>query len=393
MENIKYARRMEDAEPSIIREILKLSLDPAYISFAGGDPDPEYFPITEILSFNNKINDDSNILFQYSISEGNESLRRQIIKYMQEWGIEANLDNIIITSGGQQALDLTGKLFIEEGDTIGVEGPTYMGAINAFRQYMPEFNMIEMDDEGINVETIKNRIEKGYKYKFIYVIPDFQNPTGKTMSYGRRKELLKLAQENNIIIIEDNPYYSLRFEGENIPPIKALDDSGNVIFIGSFSKVICPSNRLGWICADSNIISKYVIAKQAADIHSNELGQLQTAHYLENYPLDEHLTIIRNAYKEKKDAMISAIQKYFPSYIKYTQPQGGLFVWLTLPEAWIGEEIMNKCIEEKVTIIPGSRFFIDTSKRNNIRLSYATMDTNSIEEGIKRIAKALKSIE
>jgi 2-aminoadipate transaminase len=386
MKNIKFARRMQDAEPSIIREMLKLSLDPSYISFAGGDPDPEFFPISQILSFNKKIDEDSNILFQYSVSEGNELLRKQIIKYIEEWGITAELDNIIITSGGQQGLDLTGKLFIEEGDIIGVEGPSYMGAINAFRQYMPKFDTVEMDDEGISVEEIKRRIEKGYKYKLIYVIPDFQNPTGKTMSYARRKELLELAKEHDIVIIEDNPYYSLRFEGENIPPIKALDDSGNVIFIGSFSKVICPANRVGWICADRNIIEKYVIAKQAADIHSNELSQLQTAHYLENYSLDEHLNKIRYAYKEKKDAMISAIRKYFPNYIKYTNPQGGLFVWLTLPEDWTGEDIMNECIKEKVTIIPGSRFFADESKRNNIRLSYATMDIDSIEEGIKRIA-------
>lgn len=393
MENIKFAKRMENAEPSIIREMLKLSLDPSYISFAGGDPDPEFFPIPQILSYNKNIIGESNILFQYSISEGNELLRKQIIKYIKNWGIEANLDNLIISSGGQQGLDLTGKLFIEEGDTIGVEGPTYMGAINAFNQYMPKFDIIDMDDEGINVKEIEKKINNGYKYKFIYVIPDFQNPTGKTMSYNRRKELVKLAKENDIIIIEDNPYYSLRFEGENIPPIKSLDDSGNVIFIGSFSKVICPANRIGWICADSNIIKKYVIAKQAADIHSNELGQLQTAHYLENYPIDEHLTTIRNAYKEKKDAMINAIKKHFPGHIKYTNPQGGLFVWLTLPEDWVGEDIMNKCIEERVTIIPGSRFFADTyGKLNNIRLSYATMDKDSIEEGIKRIGKVLKRI-
>ena len=393
MKNIKFARRMQDPEPSIIREMLKLSLDPNYISFAGGDPDPAFFPIAEILSFNKKIDDDCNILFQYSISEGNELLRKQIIKYIKEWGIIADLDNIIITSGGQQGLDLTGKLFIEEGDLIAVEGPTYMGAINAFKQYMPKFDTIEMDDEGIRVEKIKKRIEKGYRYKFIYVIPDFQNPTGKTMSYNRRKELLELARENDIIIIEDNPYYSLRFEGDSIPPLKAMDDSGNVVIIGSFSKVICPANRVGWICADRRIIEKYVIAKQAADIHTNELAQLQTAHYLENYSLKEHLDTIRTAYKEKKDAMISSIRKYFPSYIKYTNPQGGLFVWLTLPEDWTGEDIMNECIKEKVTIIPGSRFFADESKRNNIRLSYATMDIDSIEEGIKRIAKAFKEFE
>lgn len=384
---------MENVEPSIIREMLKLSINPSYISFAGGDPDPTFFPLKEVMSYNKTIQDKSNIIFQYSVSEGNILLREQIVKLLDKIGIKANVNDIIVTTGGQQGLDLTGKLFIDQDDLIAVEGPTYMGAINAFQQYLPRFDTIPMDEEGISVSEMKIRTKRGETYKFIYVIPDFQNPTGKTMSYRRRKELVDFAAENDLLIIEDSPYYSLRYEGEDIPPLKALDHSNNVIYLGSFSKTIFPANRVGWICGDSRVIEKYVVAKQATDIHSNELSQLQTAHYLQNYSLEDHLSVIRKAYKEKKDAMVKAIEEYFPKSVRYTNPSGGLFVWLSLPEKWVGEDIMNECIKEKVTVIPGSRFFADSSKKNNIRLSYATMDVDTIEEGIKRISKVFWNAE
>ena len=382
---------MKDAEPSVIREMLKLSLDPDYISFAGGDPDPSFFPVEQLLSFDQRIGNDERILFQYSISEGNELLREQIVKYLKTIDIKANLENIIITTGGQQGLDLTGKVFIEEDDAIAVEGPTYMGAINAFRQYLPSFDSVEMDEEGISVNKLNENFEGGRDYKFIYVIPDFQNPTGKSMSYRRRKELLEFAEKYDLLIIEDSPYYSLRFQGEQLPAIKSMDENDNVIYIGSFSKMICPANRIGWVCASDEIIEKYVIAKQAADIHSNELSQLQTANYLKNYSLKDHMKLINSKYKEKKDTMINAIRKYFPECVEYTEPEGGLFVWLTLPKEWVGEDIMKQCLHEKVTIVPGSRFYANDSKLNNIRLSFATMDVDMIEEGIRRMGKLLRS--
>ena len=338
----KYAKRMNDSEPSIIRELLKKSIEPDFISFAGGDPDPNFFPVNELMDFEqNEAVKGNDLLFQYGISEGNSLLKQELIKYMMGMGIHTTEDELLITSGSQQGLDLTGKLFIDEDDIIIVERPSYMGAINAFNLYAPKFVGVGMTDDGMDMDELQHVLESGTIPKFVYTVPDFQNPTGITMSLANRKRLLALADEYDFLIIEDNPYYKLRFEGEDIQTLKSMDTSERVIYLGSFSKSVCPGLRVGWICANKDVIKDYVIIKQSTDINTSELSQLQLVSFLKSTNMDNYLEKINRAYKRKKDSMLDALKNSLPENVKITKPEGGLFVWLTLPTGMDAYKIMD----------------------------------------------------
>lgn len=388
----KLAKRMNDSEPSIIRELLKKSVEPGYISFAGGDPDPSFFPVDVLMDFeHNDAVKNNEFLFQYGISEGDNVLKEEIIKYMADMGVGTSIDGLLITSGAQQAIDLTAKLFIDEGDTIIVENPSYMGAINAFNVFGPKYVGIQTDEDGMNMEHLEEVLINGCKPKFLYTIPDFQNPTGITMSLSKRKRLLELAEEYDFVILEDNPYYKLRFDGHDIPTIKSLDSNGRVVYLGSFSKAVCPGLRIGWVCGDEDLISKYVIVKQSTDINTNELSQLQVASFLKNVNLDDYLSKLNQGYKLKKDAMLNALEKNMPADVSFTRPDGGLFVWVTLPESIDSYDLMNKCLEKKLAIIPGARFYVSDVKTNTIRLSFATMSVDEIRKGVEILSQLIRS--
>lgn len=388
----RLSERMNHLKASEIRELLKLTEEPDIISFAGGLPAPELFPIEEMKVISHKVlNDEGKAALQYGPTEGYTPLRKIIAEQrMKAVGVNASYENILITNGSQQGLDFTGRVFLDKDDIVICESPSYLGAINAFKAYMPKFVEIPMDDNGIIIEELEKALEKHPNAKFIYTIPDFQNPTGKTLSFERRVKMLELAEKYNIPIIEDNPYGELRFEGDMIPSIKSLDKKGLVIYLGTFSKTFCPGLRLGWICADKDILNKYIIVKQGADLQSSSISQREAAAFMQVYNLDEHINKIKEVYRRRRDLMIDMIKKEFPENIKYTYPNGGLFTWVTLPEGIDAAELLKIALRDKVAFVPGGSFFPNGGHPNHFRLNFSNMPEDKIIEGIKRLGKVLK---
>ncbi|MPN04550.1 2-aminoadipate transaminase [bioreactor metagenome] len=298
----------------------------------------------------------------------------------------------MITNGSQQGLDFSGKLFINEGDVVICESPSYVGALNAFRAYMPKFVEVPMDDEGMKIDDLEKALIGNPKTKFIYVVPTFQNPTGRTMSIERRKQLIQLACEYNVPIIEDNPYGELKFGDEEIPPVKHFDTAGIVIYLGTFSKTFCPGLRIGWVAASPDIVRKYVLAKQGADLQTNTMSQIELAKFIELYDFDEHVERVRNIYRNRRDAMLNAMKEEFPASIKYTYPDGGMFTWVELPKGIDAADILKKSLECKVAFVPGSSFYPNGGNENHFRLNYGTMSEDLIAEGIKRLGKVLRAL-
>lgn len=390
---IRYADRVNSIKPSAIRELLKLTQQPGVISFAGGLPAPESFPIEELKKISVKVLEEKGrAALQYSTTEGYPPLREFISKRMNDSGIKTEADQILITNGSQQGLDFSGKLFINEGDVVICESPSYVGALNAFRAYMPKFVEVEMDDDGMKMDELEKALIKNPKAKFIYVISTFQNPTGRTMSLERRKKIVELAMMYNVPIVEDNPYGELRFEGEEIPPIKHFDKEGIVIYLGTFSKTFCPGLRIGWVAASPEIVRKYALAKQGADLQTNTLSQIELATFIELYDFEEHVQNVRAIYKKRRDAMLNTMKEYFPSDLKYTYPSGGMFTWVELPKGVVAEEVLKKSLEYKVAFVPGSSFYPNGGNENHLRLNYGTMKEEFIIEGIKRLGKVLQEI-
>lgn len=384
----------QNAKASEVREILKLTQTPEVISFAGGLPAPDLFPVEDIKNVTAKVlEEDALVALQYTTTEGNDDLRRAIIdQRLKPFNMEASLENIMITSGSQQGLELTSKMFINKGDTVIVENPTYLTAISPFKSYGVNLATVNTDDDGIIIEDLIETIESNKNVKFIYLIPDFQNPTGRCMSVERRKQVVEIAEKYNIPIVEDSPYGELVLEGEKLPTIKSFDKNGYVIYLGSFSKVFCPGFRIGWIVADSALVEKYVILKQGVDLQTSTIDQMIVARYMQEYNLDNHIEKIKDLYRNRRRCMLDAMEKYFPENIKYTKPRGGLFIWVMLPETEDSKEILQRAIEEKVAFVPGQPFHAHGEVRNAFRLNYSNMPEDRIEEGIKRLGVILKEI-
>ncbi|WP_432667248.1 PLP-dependent aminotransferase family protein [Wukongibacter baidiensis] len=389
----KFAKRADKIKASEIREILKVTERPEVISFAGGLPAPELFPIEEMKEICQSIlGEDGKLALQYSTTEGYKPLRMQISQKMAKIGIDTTMEDIIITSGSQQGLDLTGKVFIDEGDTIICESPTYLAAINAFKTYSPKFLEIKMDDDGMDMEELEKSLKTNKNVKLIYTIPDFQNPTGRTMSLERRTRLIELANEYDVIVIEDNPYGELRFIGEKLPSLKSFDTEGRVIYMSTVSKILSPGLRVGWVCAPQKIIQKYTLLKQGTDLHTNTFSQMQVSKYIEMYDLESHINKIKAVYKNRCNLMIEAIKNEFPDGIKYTHPEGGLFIWVELPSQINSREVLDRCLDNDVAFVPGGSFFPNGGNENTLRLNYSNMTEERIEEGIIRIAKVLREV-
>lgn len=391
--DIKYAKRMGTLKASEIREILKVTENPEMISFAGGLPAPELFPVKEIIEVNRIVLEESaQTALQYTTTEGYSPLRQWIADRMNtRQGTAFDNDDILITHGSQQALDLSGKVFFDEGDVVLCESPTYLAAITAFRAYGVDFISVPTDDHGMIMDDLKKILTKTKNVKAIYVIPNFQNPTGRTWSLERRQTLAKLSAQYNTVVIEDNPYGELRFEGESLPSVKSFDVTGNVLCTGTFSKIFCPGYRIGWIAGDRDIIRKYVLVKQGADLQCNTLAQMQIAKYLELYDIDAHIEKIRTVYKKRRDLMVKSAEQQFPEGITLTRPQGGLFAWVKLPRNINARDVLEKSLKENVAFVPGGSFFPNGGMENTFRLNFSNMPEEKIVEGIRRLGHVLRT--
>ncbi|ARC85182.1 aminotransferase class I and II family protein [Clostridium argentinense CDC 2741] len=389
--SLQYADRISNIKASEIRELLKLSEQPEIISFAGGFPAPELFPKDKLAEVTSKVlTEQGEIALQYTTTEGYAPLRKIIVEErMAPAGVKCDISNIMLTNGSQQGLEFSAKLFINEGDIIICESPSYLGAINAFKAYNPKFVEIPMDKDGMVIEDLEKALKGHSNVKMIYTIPDFQNPSGITMSLERRKRIAELAAEYEIPVIEDSPYGELRFDGERLPSIKAFDEAGYVVTLGTFSKTFCPGLRLGWIVASPEILKKYVLIKQGADLQCNTLCQISSAKFMEQYKLDDHIAKIIEVYRVRRDLMIDSMKKYFPKDVKFTFPEGGLFTWVELREDLDSSKIMEDALKEKVAYVPGASFFPNGGKKNFFRLNYSNMTNEKIIEGIKRLGNVL----
>lgn len=388
---LKYADRMSRMKASDIRELLKLTQDPTIISFAGGLPAEELFPVEELMEISQKVLENlGGKALQYSTTEGHVPLRRAIAKRMKKLGIDMTEENILITNGSQQGLEFSGKLFINEGDVVLCERPTYLGAIDAFKAYGPEFIEIQTDDNGMIMEDLERVLKETKRVKFIYLVPDFQNPSGRTWNRERRKRLVELANQYDVAIIEDNPYGELRFEGELLPAVAHYDTTGNVVFLGTLSKIFCPGLRIGWIAAKKEVIEKYILIKQSSDLQTNTLSQMQASMFLEEYDIEAHIEKIKNLYRTRRDLMMKTMKEEFPEGVSWTYPEGGLFIWVVLPEHMNGRELAIKALEQDVAYVPGGAFFANGGQENTFRLNFSSMDEARIVEGIKRLGKVLR---
>lgn len=386
-----YAKRMDNIKASEIRELLKLTQKPEIISFAGGLPAPESFPVKELVEIGRKVLEETGTqALQYGSTEGYPPLREAISERMARVMVDSKADDILVTSGSQQGLDFAAKIFINPGDVIICESPTYLGAINAFRAYEPEFVEVAIDNEGMIMEDLENALKENPKAKLIYVIPDFQNPSGKTWSIERRKKLIELANKYDVVILEDNPYGELRFEGEILPAVKHYDTEDRVIFLGTFSKILCPGLRLGWVAAGPEILNKFIMIKQGADLQSSTISQMEVAKFLEEYSIDDHIAKIIELYRGRRDLMMKTIEEEFPKEAIYTYPEGGLFTWVVLPEYMNARELAVTALEQNVAYVPGGSFYPNGGNENTFRLNYSNMDDERIVEGIKRLGKVLK---
>ena len=390
---VEFAKAMDNLKASDIRELLKLTAMPDIISFAGGLPAPELFPVEKIKEASCAVLDDAGtVALQYGPTEGYLPLRKQIAERIKvKNSIETDADHIMMTAGSQQGLDFVGRLFLDPGDVVLLESPSYLGAINAFQPYSPKFVEVPTDDFGLKMDELEKILATTENVKMIYVIPDFQNPSGRTWPLERRKQFMEIMNKYEIAVIEDNPYGELRYKGEFLPSLKSMDTKGLVLYLGTFSKVLAPGYRLGWICANDINIEKLNLIAQAAVLQTSTISMMIVSKFLELNDLDEHVEKIRAVYKHRCDVMIAAMEKYFPPEAKFTYPDGGLFTWVELPEYVNTRDLAAKALEEKVAFVPGSGFFPNGGNNCCMRLNYSCMPDDKIVEGIKRLAKVIKS--
>lgn len=398
----RYARRADGMKASEIRELLKVLDRPGIISFGGGIPDPALFPADAVKAAYDGVLSDpatANIGLQYSVSEGYAPLRTWIAGHMATLGVPCTPDNIVITSGSQQALEFLGKLFLSEGDTALVEAPTYLGALQAFSAYQPRYDILTPEKGNRTPQSYEDAAStNGGSVKYLYVVPDFANPTGETLTHAARNGLLDLARDLDAPIFEDTAYSALRFEGEPVAPIQAIDVARNggdinrsrVIYCGTFSKTLTPGLRIGWVCAAEPIVRRLVLIKQASDLNTSNINQM-VMYQLASGTYDHQVALARTLYSGRRTAMLRALEAHMPAGVTWTKPEGGLFVWLTLPPHHNGSALLKRAVEEfNVAFVPGSAFFADGRGQNTIRLSYSLPTEDKIAEGVKRLGQLLR---
>lgn len=388
---MNYANRMDSLKPSDIRTVMNIiSSNPGTISFAGGLPDPNLFPIEEIKKVCLKIFEEDPVsALQYGSTQGKINLRKEIVELMKREGVETDIESISITHGSQQGISLTSMLFLNPEEVVITENPSYLGAFSAYKPYNINFIGVSGDKDGMYMDELEKKIKSTKNVKMIYVIPNFQNPTGRTWSLERRKKLVEIANKYDLSIVEDNAYGELRFDGERIPSIKSFDTEGRVLYLGSFSKILAPGLRVGWLCSSKDIASKFEFLKYGCDLQNTELSQMIVEGFLKEYDLDEHLSKIKRVYKRRRDLMIENIDRYFPKEAKYYYPEGGMFVWIELPERVNTRDLLNKAVSNKVAFVPGGSFYPAEDYESSLRLNFSTMEDQKIIEGIKILGRIL----
>ncbi len=390
---VNFAERMDKVKASDIRELLALTNKPEIISFAGGLPAPELFPVDKIKAATDAVLDENGrAALQYGPTDGILRLREQICeRLLAKNSIHTDPKNIIITAGSQQGLDYVARLYVNPGDVVLMESPSYLGAINAFQLSQPNFLEVPTDDGGMIMEELDKILATTDKVKMIYVIPDFQNPSGRTWSLERRKKFMEIVNKYEVIVIEDNPYGELRYKGEFLPSLKSMDTKGLVIYLGTFSKILAPGYRLAWICASDEIIEKVNLIAQAAVLQTSTTSMMIVSKFIDMFDLDEHVETVRTAYEHRCNVMMDAMKQYFPKEVKFTIPDGGLFTWAELPE-YIDTKVMaTEALAQNVAYVPGIGFFPNGNNHHCMRLNYSCMPDDRIIEGIKRLAKVIEN--
>jgi len=390
-----YSKNAQNMMRSEIRDLLKLTRQPGVISFGGGLPSPETFPVMELEEITCELlRKKGAVALQYGPTEGEVSLREEIAKLMNREKSGVTPDNVLVTSGSQQGLDVVAKVFLDPGDIVLMELPSYIGGLQAFSAYRAKMIGVPQDDEGLKTDLLEKALarlaKKGRKPKFIYVVPDFQNPSGVTMTLERRKRVLELAREYEVPIIEDSPYRDLRFTGKSIPMIFSLDKENYVIALGTFSKLLCPGLRLAWITAPSEWMERMVVAKQSMDLSSPIFTQLMVAEYLKRGLLPQQIERIRRLYARKRDVMLNALERFMPEGVEWTKPEGGLFLWVKLPKKMSASDLFPKAVENKVAYVVGSAFHCNGKGQNTMRLNFSYPTEEQIDEGIGRLAKMIR---
>ena len=389
---VQFSTRMDLLKGSEIRELLKLTAQPDIISFAGGMPAPELFPVEQMMEASRAVlEENGRAALQYSSTEGHPRLRQQIAERMlAKNNIHTDADHILVTSGSQQGLDFSARVFLNPGDVVLLESPSYLGAVNAFKACEPRFIEVPTDNGGMIMEELEKILATTERVKMIYVIPDFQNPSGRTWPLERRKQFMEIINKYEIPVVEDNPYGELRFEGEYLPALKSMDTKGLVVFLGTFSKILAPGYRLGWVCADGEILQKYNFLAQAASLQASTEAQLVVSKFIDMFDLDEHVATIKECYRKRRDVMIQTMEREFPPEAKFTHPNGGLFTWVELPDYINTNEMAKQCLARNVAYVPGDGFFPDVGHNNCIRLNYSCMPEEKIEQGMTILGEVIK---
>lgn len=387
----KFSKRVPADGTDAVGAILKAAADPKIISFAGGLPAPELFPVEGMKEATDKVYaEHGQQALQYGAAKGVTELRELILKRVKEKeNVDAKLENVMVTTGSEQAIDLVGKAFVNPGDTVLVEEPTYLCALDVFRSYGANFVSVPMDDDGMKMDALEEALKAHPETALVYIVPNFQNPTGRTMPAERRKKFAELAAKYDVPVLEDNPYGDIRFAGEHVPSVKSFDHAGKVFYMSTFSKILAPGFRLGWLVADPKVIEKLTVLKQSADLHTDNLVQYVVTEFFKENDVDAHVKEISDLYGKRKQLMIDGIKKYFPKDVKYTDPEGGMFLWVEVPGVTDTVELFKQCLEHNVAFVPGDPFFAGKPQPGTFRLNYSNMQEDQIEVGLKRLGEAL----
>lgn len=391
--SIRLARRMSRVQPSAIRELLRYGADPSITSFAGGYPDPTLFPIEDLHRvFDQLLTGSGARALQYTTSNGLPELRQQVAERLTRSGTPTTAEDVLIIQGGQQGLDLTAKLVLDVGDTVVTEDPTFLGALIAFNPCEPTYAAVRMDEDGMDTDHLAEVLADTTRAKMIYTVPDFQNPTGVSLSLDRRRRLVELANQHDLLVVEDSPYRELRYDGQHLPTLKSMDTEGRVVHLGSFSKILAPGMRLGWAVASEEVVEKLGLLKLAADTQSSTLNMAATSAYLAGYDIDAHIADALPVYRRKRDLMLATMEQTFPASVTFTRPRGGLFVWVTFPDGFDAETFLRDRLlpGAKVAYVPGATFFPVTQQHHHARVSFSGVPDDRLVDGISRFGELLR---
>lgn len=392
MTKFNYSKRVPADGTDAVGTILKAAADPQIVSFAGGLPAPELFPVKEMKEAVDRVfAKHGQEAMQYGAAKGVTALRKLIQKHVKDKeDVDAELENVLVTTGSEQVLDLVGKAFVDPGDTVLVEQPTYLCALDVFKTYGANFAGVEMDEQGMKMDALEEALKSHPNTKLIYTVPNFQNPTGRTMALERRKQLAELAAKYDVYVLEDNPYGEIRFAGQHVPAVKSFDQTGHVFYMSTFSKTLAPGFRLGWLVADEDVVNKLTVLKQSADLHTDNLAQYAVVEFLQNNDLDAHVKEISDLYGKRKQLMVDGIKKYFPAGVKYTDPEGGMFLWVEVLGVDDTVALFKECLKHNVAFVPGDPFFAGAAQPGTFRLNYSNAQEDKITAGMKQLGAALQ---